>query len=168
MAPLPGPSGGILLIEAFRALSVRQPAAVALRWLDDDGSEVAALSYGEVSLGLGGGQISSSELVPSDQPCPCISPWLPFEGNSPISLKPRRPAATRCGPVARLFLCMDDACDPLLSAAHPQPVCRPVRGSPCCHGLIPCTRTAAGVPGCGGGRVADKDALPEGRRPRYS
>lgn len=48
MAPSPGPISGTLLLEAFRALSAAQPAAVALRWLDDGGKEVAALTYGEV------------------------------------------------------------------------------------------------------------------------
>lgn len=48
-----------MLLEAFRGLSERQPAAVALRWLDDGGNEVAALTYGEVRLVWAGARASS-------------------------------------------------------------------------------------------------------------
>jgi hypothetical protein len=57
MAPSSGPSSSTMLLEAFRALSERQPAAVALRWLDDGGNEVAALTYGEVCSVLGGARL---------------------------------------------------------------------------------------------------------------
>lgn len=50
MSPSSGRPAGSTLLEVFQALSAKQPAALALRWLDDSGNEVSTLSYGEVSV----------------------------------------------------------------------------------------------------------------------
>ncbi|KAI3432787.1 hypothetical protein D9Q98_010372 [Chlorella vulgaris] len=81
MSPSSGRPAGSTLLEVFQALSAKQPAALALRWLDDSGNEVSTLSYGELESQVAAVSewlLKSLRLKPGDRVVLSFPPGLKF------------------------------------------------------------------------------------------